>query len=55
MENKFRISSGHKTQESTGKVGTTSPASVTPLDCTLEYRKGSANGIANFLGPFSRA
>ena len=28
---------------------------VTSFDCTLEYCKGSGNGIADFSGPFSRA
>ena len=28
---------------------------VTAFDCTLEYRKGNANGIPDFSGPFSRA
>ena len=40
---------GPSMHESSGSL------SSSPFDCTLEYRKGSANGIANFSGPFSRA
>ena len=55
---KFRVSSGHKTRESIGKVGTLNARVqwqlefVTAFDCTLEYRKGSATASSIFPARF---
>ena len=52
---KFRILSDHKALESMGKVGNHNARVqiwlefLTAFDYTLEYRKGSANGNADFL------
>ena len=52
---KFRIFSDHKARESIGNVGNHNARVqrwlefLTVFDCTFEYRKGSANGNANFL------
>ena len=52
---KFRIFSDHKALESIGKVGNHNARVqrwlefLTAFDYTLEYRKGSANGNADFL------
>ena len=52
---KFRIFSDHKALESRGKVGNHNARVqrwlefLTAFDYTLEYRKGSANGNADFL------
>ena len=52
---KFRIFSDHKVLESIGKVGNHNDRVqiwfefLTAFDYTLEYRKGSANGNADFL------
>ena len=55
------MSFGHKAQESIDKVGTLNARVqrqhelVTAFDCTLECRKGSANGVADLTGPLARA
>ena len=41
---------GPSMHESSGRL-----TLVTAFDCILEYRKGRANGIADFSGPFFRA
>ena len=52
---KFRIFSDHKALESMGKVGNHNARVqrwlefLTAFDYTLEHRKGSANGNADFL------
>ena len=52
---KFRIFSDHKALEGIGKVGDhNAPVQrwlefLTAFECTLEYRKGSASGNADFL------
>ena len=52
---KFRLFSDHKALESIGKVGDHNARVerwlefLTAFDCTLEYRKGSVNGNADFL------
>ena len=52
---KFRIFSDHKALESIGKVGNHNARVqrwlefLTAIDYTLDYRKGSANGNADFL------
>ena len=52
---KFRIFSDHKALESIGKVGDHNARIrkwlefLTAFDCTLEYRRGSVNGNADFL------
>ena len=52
---KFRIFSDHKALESIGKLGNHNARAqrrlefLTAFDYTLEYRKGSANGNADFL------
>ena len=53
--NNFRIFSDYKALESIGKVGNHDARVqrwlefLTAFDYTLEYRKGSANGNADFL------
>ena len=58
---KFRIFSDHKALESIGKAGDHNARVqrrlefLTAFDCVLQYRKGGANGIADFFGPLARA
>ena len=52
---KLPLSSGSKAKDSTGKAGTLNARVqrqlelVAAVDCPIEYRKGSANGIAVFF------